>query len=51
MITSARVEALRAHSGIDWVTALRATEIKKLVVDGVVKPSLRLPEVADASGC
>jgi len=40
MITSARVEALRAHSGIDWVTALRATEIKKLVVDGVVKPSL-----------
>jgi transposase len=40
MITSARVEALRTHSGIDWVTALRATEIKKLVKDGVVQPSL-----------
>src|SRR5579875_1247088 len=26
MITSARVEALRAHGDIDWVTALRSTE-------------------------
>jgi transposase len=40
MITSARVEALRAHGDTDWVTALRATEIKKLVADGVVQPSL-----------
>jgi hypothetical protein len=40
MITSARVEALRAHGGIDWVTALRATEIKKLVASGVVQPTL-----------
>jgi hypothetical protein len=40
MITSARVEALRTHGGIDWVTALRATEIKKLVASGVVQPTL-----------
>ena len=40
MITSARVEALRAHGGIDWVTALRSTEIKKLVAAGAVQPTL-----------
>jgi len=40
MITSARVEARRAHGGIDWVTALRASEITKLVASGVVQPTL-----------
>ena len=40
MITSARVAALKAHGAMDWVTALRATEIKKLVASGVVQPSL-----------
>jgi transposase len=40
MITSARVKALKAQGGMDWVTALRATEIKKLLSDGVVQPSL-----------
>ena len=40
MITSARVKALKAQGAMDWVTALRATEIKKLVADGVVQTSL-----------
>ena len=40
MITSARVAALKAHGAMDWVTALRATEIKKLVASGAVQPSL-----------
>jgi transposase len=40
MITSARVDALRAIGGLDWVTALRSTEIKALVGDGAIQPSL-----------
>jgi len=40
MITSARIEALKAHGGMEWVTALRAPEIKRLLSDGVVQPSL-----------
>ncbi len=40
MITSARIDALRAKGGLDWVTALRATEIKALLTDGAVQPSL-----------
>ena len=40
MVTSARVEALRAIGGLDWVTALRATEIKVLVADGAIQQSL-----------
>ena len=40
MITSARVEALRGKGGVDWVTALRATEIKALVASGTIQPTL-----------
>lgn len=40
MITSARIEALRSVGGLDWVSALRATEIKVLVADGVIQPTL-----------
>jgi transposase len=40
MITSARVKALKAQGTMDWVTALRATEIKALVKDGAIQPSL-----------
>ena len=40
MITSARVEVLRAQGGVDWVTALRANEIKALVADGAIQPTL-----------
>ena len=34
MITSARIEALRALPGMGWLTALRAPSIKKLAEDG-----------------
>ena len=40
MITSARVEVLRGKGGVDWVTALRATEIKALVASGTIQPTL-----------
>ena len=40
MITSARIEALQEIGGFGWVTALRSTEIKQLVRDGAIQPSL-----------
>jgi hypothetical protein len=40
MITQARIEAIRALGGLDWVTALRAPAIKKLVGDGVLQLGL-----------
>ena len=40
MITSARIAALKEDGGFGWVTALRATEIKALVADGAMQPSL-----------
>lgn len=40
MITSARVDALRGIGGLDWVTALRSTEIKALVRDSAIQQSL-----------
>jgi hypothetical protein len=42
MITSARLDALRAerNNTLGWITALRAPAIKKLVVAGVLQPTL-----------
>ena len=40
MITSARIDALKDAGGYGWVTALRAPEIKALVRDGAIQPSL-----------
>jgi hypothetical protein len=41
MITSKRIEeSLRDVEGLDWVTALRADNIKNLVEQGVIQPSL-----------
>ncbi len=40
MLTSARIERLRAMGGIDWVSALRAPAIKGLVEEGTLQLSL-----------
>jgi transposase len=41
MITNARIrENLKPAPGIDWITALRAPAIKKLISDGVLQLSL-----------
>src|SRR5271169_1129085 len=40
MITSARIEAIKDLGGLDWVTALRAPAIKKLVADGALQLGL-----------
>src|SRR5579875_163786 len=40
MITKARIDALKEQGGYGWVTALRAPEVKALVKDGAVQPSL-----------
>jgi len=41
MITSKRIEeTLRGIDGLDWVTALRADNIKALVEQGIIQPSL-----------
>lgn len=41
MITEARIrEELRPEDGLEWVTSLRAPQIRRLVQDGVLQPSL-----------
>ena len=40
MITSKRIEEIREVEGLDWVTALRADNIKNLVEQGIIQPSL-----------
>ncbi len=41
MITAARIEdELKPTQGLDWITALRAPQIRKLAEEGVVQPSL-----------
>jgi hypothetical protein len=40
MITSARIDALKEAGGFGWVTALRAPQIKALVANGAIQPSL-----------
>ena len=40
MLTSARIrEDLKTHAGLEWITALRATQIQKLASDGVLQRS------------
>ena len=40
MITKARIDALKDQGGYGWVTSLRAPDIKALVRDGAIQPSL-----------
>ena len=40
MVTKANIEILTQTGGVDWITALKAPTIKKLVRDGVFQPSL-----------
>jgi len=40
MITGTQIERFQAAGGIDWITALKSQSLKKLVVDGVIQPSL-----------
>lgn len=41
LITSARIrEELRPHEGLDWITALRAPQIKTLVQGGILQLSI-----------
>jgi hypothetical protein len=41
LITSARIrEELRPHEGLDWITALRAPQIKSLVQSGILQLSI-----------
>jgi hypothetical protein len=40
MVTSANLELLRQTDGAGWVTALKAPQIKKLVKDGMLQPTL-----------
>jgi len=40
MVTKANIEILAQAGGIDWITALKAPTIKKLVRTGVFQPSL-----------
>lgn len=40
MVTKANIELLAQAGGVDWITALKAPTIKKLVRTGVFQPSL-----------
>jgi transposase len=40
MVTEANLELMRGHGGVDWITALKAPTIKKLVRSGTFQPSL-----------
>lgn len=40
MLTSARIEALREHPGLSWISALRTTELRKLTDAGTLQMSL-----------
>jgi Transposase DDE domain len=40
MVTRANLEAIRAADGIDWVTALKAPQVKRLARTGAFQPSL-----------
>lgn len=52
MITNARIADLKAVGGLEWITALRAPQIKALVASGALQLSLfdevDLAEIADA---
>ena len=40
MVTKANIETLRGSEGVDWVTALKAPQVKRLVVTGALQLSL-----------
>jgi hypothetical protein len=40
MVTRANLDALAAADGVDWVTALKAPQVKKLAKSGAFQPSL-----------
>jgi Transposase DDE domain len=53
MVTKANIELLSETEGVDWITALKAPTIKKLVRSGVFQPSLfdeqNLGEITDVA--
>lgn len=54
MATAANLELLKDTDGAAWITALKAPQIKKLVAQGTLQPSLfdeqNLAEITDAEG-
>jgi transposase len=40
MVTRANLDAIRESEGIDWITALKAPQVKRLVRSGAFQPSL-----------
>ena len=40
MVTRANLEAIRAASGVEWITALKAPQVKRLARTGAFQPSL-----------
>jgi hypothetical protein len=40
MVTRANLDALRAADGVDWITALKAPQVKRLARTGAFQPSL-----------
>jgi hypothetical protein len=50
-LSIAGVHTDEVYEAMDWVTALRATEINKLVADEVVPPSPTTPASATSSRC
>ena len=40
MVTKANIELLADAEGVDWITALKAPQIKKLAAQGVLQLSL-----------
>ena len=53
MVTKANIELLKAADGVDWITALKASTIKKLARAGIFQPSLfdeqNLGEITDVA--
>ncbi len=53
MLTKAKIESLKAHPGIGWISALRSQEIRALVDRGVLQMSLfdetNLAEITSAA--
>jgi hypothetical protein len=40
MVTRANLDALAAADGVDWITALKAPQVKRLAKTGTIQPSL-----------
>ncbi|MGH9382475.1 MAG: IS1634 family transposase [Thermoanaerobaculia bacterium] len=54
MVTKANLELLRGMEGASWITALKAPQVKRLVKDGHLQPTLfdqqNLAEISDPEG-